>query len=163
MQTTFSREFDSHLWHNNAVGHYYIRFPVHPPLLYFLNSAVDKCISHERKDVWHTVARMIKEERSLSLLVEPSRKDTEQEETTAAKAGYSRRSNRKKLTNSSCECCGKTIHTSRGENAIPPLKKFCSIACRRRATRRHQAAMLGSPASKRYVARLKFSSPLYFN
>ena len=151
-----------HLGRNNTVGHYYIQLRVRSALLYFLHSTAEKCIPQGRKeDAWQAVARMIEEERSQELFVERLRKCSE---VTPAKSEYSRRRS-SKLRSPSCECCGKPIHSGRGKNAVsnPPHKKFCSSACQDRAARRRQSAMLGSPASKRYVARLKFSSPLYFN
>ena len=42
-------------------------------------------------------------------------------------------------------------------------RKYCSKSCQSRASQGRIKARLAAPPSKRYAARLKFSSPLYFN
>ena len=60
-----------------------------------------------------------------------------------------------------CEFCG---------GVIPPTKpgalerrKYCSKSCQSRASQGRVSARLAAPPSKRYAARLKFSSELYFD
>ena len=59
-----------------------------------------------------------------------------------------------------CEFCRVIL-----ENPVVAGKKkrFCSESCRNRASQGWRTVRLEMPMSKRYSARLRFTSPLYFD
>ena len=62
---------------------------------------------------------------------------------------------------SRCDFCGGELPTDGPRGA--ERRKYCSKSCQNRASQGRIRARLAAPPSKRYTARLKFSSPLYFN
>jgi hypothetical protein len=59
-----------------------------------------------------------------------------------------------------CEFCGVSLE---GIVLVGKRRKFCSESCRNRASQGRRAVRLEMPISKRYSARLKFTSQLYFD
>jgi hypothetical protein len=60
-----------------------------------------------------------------------------------------------------CDYCGRDLTGEMVGNA--ERRKYCSKSCQSRASQGRIKARMAAPPSKRYAARLKFSSPLYFN
>ncbi len=59
-----------------------------------------------------------------------------------------------------CEFCGVNLEDI---VLLGKRRKFCSESCRNRASQGWRAVRLEMPVSKRYSARLKFTSQLYFD
>jgi hypothetical protein len=60
-----------------------------------------------------------------------------------------------------CDFCGQELSfldVKRSER-----RKYCSKSCQSRASQGRVRARMAMTPSKRYAARLKYSSPLYFN
>lgn len=62
-----------------------------------------------------------------------------------------------------CDFCGKPFSVAQSTLGGAERRKYCSKSCQSRASQGRIKARLAAPPSKRYAARLKFSSPLYFN
>ncbi|MGA2875254.1 MAG: hypothetical protein ABSE82_06915 [Nitrososphaerales archaeon] len=62
-----------------------------------------------------------------------------------------------------CDFCGRAFSVDQSTLGGSERRKYCSKSCQSRASQGRIKARLAAPPSKRYAARLKFSSPLYFN
>ena len=62
-----------------------------------------------------------------------------------------------------CDFCGRAFSVMQSSFRGSERRKYCSKSCQSRASQGRIKARLAEPPSKRYAARLKFSSPLYFN
>ena len=62
-----------------------------------------------------------------------------------------------------CDFCGRVFSVTQSSFRGSERRKYCSKSCQSRASQGRIKARLAEPPSKRYAARLKFSSPLYFN
>ncbi len=62
-----------------------------------------------------------------------------------------------------CDFCGRAFTVTQATVGVSERRKYCSKSCQSRASQGRIKARLAAPPSKRYAARLKFSSPLYFN
>jgi hypothetical protein len=62
-----------------------------------------------------------------------------------------------------CDFCGRAFSIAQSTLGGSERRKYCSKSCQSRASQGRIKARLAAPPSKRYAARLKFSSPLYFN
>jgi len=62
-----------------------------------------------------------------------------------------------------CDFCGRAFSVAQSSFRGSERRKYCSKSCQSRASQGRIKARLAEPPSKRYAARLKFSSPLYFN
>ena len=60
-----------------------------------------------------------------------------------------------------CDFCG--VDLSASGVSCPDRRKYCSLSCQSKASRRRDSAELAAQPTKRYSATLKFSNPLYFN
>ncbi|MGA2874505.1 MAG: hypothetical protein ABSE82_03095 [Nitrososphaerales archaeon] len=60
-----------------------------------------------------------------------------------------------------CAFCGQMMLPAK--TGASERRKYCSKSCQSRASQGRINARLAAPPSKRYAARLKFSSELYFD
>ena len=100
---------------------------------------------------------MLSEEQSADIL-SPIEEESESNDNGKVKSQNSDADDQQR-----CDFCGRAFSVTQSSFRGSERRKYCSKSCQSRASQGRIKARLAEPPSKRYAARLKFSSPLYFN